>query len=238
MNRTICWMMGILLCIFLGFQGAWAQEADNGEIELVIEEPAAEGSSREVILESADRIKYDSLRDLFEAFGNVRAIQGKNLIETQEMEYDLEANTGLFRGGVVVTRDDTVIRSLTMEGDFDQERYLFLGGAELAKEREEDEGTSTIFWKAETITFDGNTEEAWSEEAADITWKDVRIQAQRVYYYPENQETGEPERMILEEEVIILEKEREIVAGSAVYYLEDERLEADDIIRARFIINN
>ncbi|HSV31157.1 MAG TPA: hypothetical protein VLH40_03930 [Atribacteraceae bacterium] len=238
MRKKSFWTVAVVLISLLMSSFLGAQEAENGTAEVFVGEPDAGETVREVVLERAERVRYDSLKNIFEALGNVRAIQGQNLIETQEMEYNLETNTGVFRGGVVVTREATVIRSETMDGDFDAELYLFQGGVELTKERQEEEGTSTIFWKAQEISFDGNTEEAWSEGAAEITWKEVNISAQRVHYFPADEGAGTLERMAFEGEVIITEQEREILAERAVYYLADEVLEAENIIRARFIIED
>ncbi len=237
MRQFIRVMAGAVALCILFLAPAFAQEAEEEEVVIVIEEEA-EGERREVILESAERIRYDSQQEKFEAFGNVTAIQGKNHIITQEMDYDLQANTGIFLGGVTVTREDTIILAREMEGDFDGEIYLFREDVELQKEREEDEGTSTIFWRTALLHFQGDTEEAWSEDHSDIEWKDITISAAQVRYYPGNEETAEEERMEMSGDILILEKDREIRAGTAVYYLDSEILEAENIISARFIIGD
>lgn len=137
----------------------------------------------------------------------------------------------------MVTRDKTEIRSSFMEGDFDAEIYFFKEGVELKKEREEKEGeASFIFWKAPLLYYNGNTEEAWSEDGAEIEWKETRIKADQAHYYPEKEESGEKERIVLEGKVLISEKDREMEVTKAVYYLDTEVLEAEGITRARFLI--
>ncbi len=62
--------------------------------------------------------------------------RGANRIQCQELTFNLKNNKGSFKGEVIVTRDETEIRSSFMEGDFDA-NYLFKEGVE--KERKEEE---------------------------------------------------------------------------------------------------
>ncbi|MCX6091015.1 MAG: LPS export ABC transporter periplasmic protein LptC [Candidatus Atribacteria bacterium] len=191
---------------------------------------------KEVLLEKADKIKYDSQNEQFVASGNVIAVQGKNRIQCQDLSFSLKDNQGTFTGGVAVARDKTTIRSTSMDGDFDQDRYTFDGEVELKKERQEKEGTSTILWKAQKLAYNGNTEEAQSEEGVEITWKQTTIKAQKASYFPKDEARNQLERIELDGQVFITEKEREIEVNRAVYYLDTETLEAETIIRARFIL--
>lgn len=210
----------LLLCIpFLLFFCVAVALAQEGE------------EKKEVFLESAEKISYDSKNEVFTASGNVVIIQGENRIECQELTFDLKANRGSFRGGVRVTRGKTEIRALAMEGDFDAELYVFSGSVELLKTREKEGETSVILWKAENLSYNGKNEEAWSEGKVEITWKEVSLRADRAHYFPEAEE-----RVVLEGNVVITEKEREIEVAKAVYILDTETLEAEGITRARFVI--
>lgn len=209
-----------IFLIFMTFACAWGQE----------------GEKKEVLLESAEKITYDSKNETFNASGNVVIIQGKNRIECGELSFDLKENRGSFQGGVRVTRDKSEIRSLTMEGDFDAELYTFGGGVELRKEREEDGETSVILWKTQTLSYNGKNEEAWSEGKVEIIWKEVVLRADRAHYFPKDEAKNEEERMLLEGNVFITEKEREIQVAKAIYFLDTETLEAEGIIRAKFLI--
>ncbi len=202
---------------------------------LCVASALAEGE-KEVFLESAEKISYDSKNEVFTASGNVVVVQGENRIECQELVFDLKHNQGSFRGGVRVTRGKTEIRALAMEGDFDAELYLFSGGVELRKTREKDGETSVILWKAETLSYSGKNEEAWSEGKVEITWKEVVLRADRAHYFPRDEARNEEERVVLEGNVAITEKEREIEVAKAVYFLDTETLEAEGITRARFLI--
>lgn len=191
---------------------------------------------KEVFLESAEKISYDSKNETFTASGNVVVVQGENRIECQELSFDLKRNRGSFRGGVRVTRGKTEIHALAMEGDFDAELYVFSGDVELRKTREKDGETSVILWKAATLSYNGGNEEAWSEGRVEITWKEVVLQADRAHYFPKNEAKNEEERVVLEGNVVITEKEREIAVAKAVYFLDTETLEAEGITKARFVI--
>lgn len=234
MRKIIIWEVLLLASFLLFLPCSFAQEVQTNE--------AAQGAqeaqdNKEVILEKAEKIRYDSAGEIFVASGRVIAIQGENRIQCQELTFNLKDNQGIFKGEVVVARGKTEIRSSLMEGDFDAEIYLFKEGVELKKEREEEEGeTSFIFWKAPLLYYNGNTEEAWSEEGAEIEWKETKIKADQAHYYPENGEGGEKERIVLEGKVFITEKDREMEVTKAVYYLDTEVLEAEGITRARFLI--
>ncbi|MGQ9623382.1 MAG: LptA/OstA family protein [Candidatus Caldatribacteriaceae bacterium] len=191
---------------------------------------------KEVFLESAERITYDSKNEVFNASGNVVVVQGKNRIECGELAFNLKENQGSFQKGVKVTREKTEIRALSMEGDFDREVYTFQGEVELKKEREEKGEVSTILWKTASLSYDGTSEEAWSEGQAEITWKEIRLLADRVHYFPKDETKGEKERIVLEGNVFITEEDREMQVAKAVYFLDDEILEAEGITRARFLI--
>lgn len=196
----------------------------------------AQEKPREVFLERAEKISYDSKNEVFTASGNVIIVQGENRIECQDLTFDLKQNRGTFRGGVRVTRGETEIRALTMEGDFDAELYAFSGGVELRKTREKNGETSVILWKAEALSYNGKNEEAWSEGRVVIAWKEVLLQANRAHYFPKDEARNEEERVVLEGNVVITEKEREIEVARAVYFLDTEVLEAEGITRARFVI--
>lgn len=219
-------MKKILLCLlaFLLVPSVWAfgEEKSPG--------------TKEVILERAEKITYDSKNEAFNASGNVVVIQGENRIECGELSFSLRENRGSFRGGVRVTRGKTEIRALTMEGDFDRELYTFQGDVELRKERESEGEASVILWKAEALFYNGKNEEAWSEGGVEITWKEVLLRADRAHYFPRDEAEGEGERVVLEGNVVITEKEREIQVAQAVYFLDTETLEASGITRARFVI--
>lgn len=191
---------------------------------------------KEVFLESAERITYDSKNEVFNASGNVVVVQGKNRIECGELAFNLRDNRGSFQKGVRVTREKTEIRALSMEGDFDREVYTFQGEVELRKEREEEGEVSTILWKTASLSYDGTSEEAWSESKAEITWKEVHLVADQVHYFPKDEDKGEKERIVLEGNVFITEKDREMQVLKAVYFLDTETLEAEGITRARFLI--
>ncbi|MCX7668098.1 MAG: hypothetical protein N2Z84_04105, partial [Atribacterota bacterium] len=77
---------------------------------------AQEGTptTKEVLLERADRIKYDSKGETFVASGQVVAIQGENRIQCEELFFNLKENQGDFKGQVVVTRGKTEIRAQNM----------------------------------------------------------------------------------------------------------------------------
>jgi len=228
LRKITIWGALVLASFLLFLPCSFAQETQSTQ------EPK---SSKEVILEKAEKIRYDSAGETFVASGGVVAIQGENRIQCQELTFDLKNNKGSFKGEVIVTRGKTEIRSSFMEGDFDAEIYLFKEGVKLKKEREEKEGeTSFIFWEAPLLYYNGNTEEAWSEEGAEIEWKETRIKADQAHYYPEKEESGEKERIVLEGKVLITEKDREMEIAKAVYYLDTEVLEAEGITRARFLI--
>ncbi len=223
----------ILVVLFLLLVG---QSLDAQEPTVTPEENTPE--KKEVLLESADRITYDSKGETFVAIGQVIAVQGKNRIHCQELNFNLKNNTGVFEGNVSVTRDKTEIIATSMEGDFDEELYLFTGDVILNKEREEENGTSTIIWKAPALTFNGETEEAWSENGSEIAWKETTIKTDKAVYFPKNEEKNQLERIEMEGEIFITEKERELQVGKAVYYLDSETLEAEKIIKAKFIIGD
>lgn len=190
--------------------------------------------TKEVLLERADRVKYDSKGETFVASGQVVAIQGENRIQCEELFFNLKENQGDFKGQVVVTRGKTEIRAQNMNGDFDTEIYQFKDQVELKKEREEEKGTSLIFWKAVALFYNGKNEEAWSEGGVEITWKEITIKADKVHYFPKSE--GQEERMILEGKVVITEKDRELEVTRATYYLDSETLDAEGIIRGKFLI--
>jgi len=223
----------ILVVLFLLLVG---QSLDAQEPTVTPEENTPE--KKEVLLESADRITYDSKGETFVAIGQVIAVQGKNRIHCQELNFNLKNNTGVFEGNVSVTRDKTEIIATSMEGDFDEELYLFTGDVILNKEREEENGTSTIIWKAPALTFNGETEEAWSENGSEIAWKETTIKTDKAVYFPKDEEKNQLERIEMEGEIFITEKERELQVGKAVYYLDAETLEAEKIIKAKFIIGD
>jgi len=223
----------ILVVLFLLLVG---QSLDAQEPTVTPEENTPE--KKEVLLESADRITYDSKGETFVAIGQVIAVQGKNRIHCQELNFNLKNNTGVFEGNVSVTRDKTEIIATSMEGDFDEELYLFTGDVILNKEREEENGTSTIIWKAPALTFNGETEEAWSENGSEIAWKETTIKTDKAVYFPKDEEKNQLERIEMEGEIFITEKERELQVGKAVYYLDSETLEAEKIIKAKFIIGD
>lgn len=230
MKKQFIHLIFIALMVITVFQGANAQEPTAT--------PENTPKKKEVILESADKIKYDSKGETFIATGQVTAIQGKNRIKCQELNFNLKDNKGTFSGSVIITRDKTEITATTMEGDFDQELYGFTGDVVLKKERVEDSGTSTLIWKAPSLTFNGNTEEARSESSSDITWKETTIKADKAAYFPKDDAKSQLERIELEGQIFITEKEREIQVGKAVYYLDTETLEAEKIIKAKFIIGD
>ncbi|MDI3531172.1 MAG: hypothetical protein PWP60_1021 [Candidatus Atribacteria bacterium] len=217
---TAFWIIWVLCLAFLGAT-AFAQEET--------------GQKREVLLERADKIQYDSQKETFLAQGNVVAVEGQNRITCQELVFNLQENTGIFSGQVVVTREKTVIQASRMEGDFDEEIYLFSGEVLLKKERSNEE-TTYIIWKASQLSFNGETEEAWSENGAEITWKEISLKADKVFYYPEDEATQQEERIVLEGNVLITEKEREIQVEKATYYLDSEVLDAEGVIKATFVI--
>jgi len=223
----------ILVVLFLLLVG---QSLDAQEPTVTPEENTPE--KKEVLLETADRITYDSKGETFVAIGQVIAVQGKNRIHCQELNFNLKNNTGVFEGNVSVTRDKTEIIATLMEGDFDEELYLFTGDVILNKEREEENGTSTIIWKAPALTFNGETEEAWSENGSEIAWKETTIKTDKAVYFPKDEEKNQLERIEMEGEIFITEKERELQVGKAVYYLDSETLEAEKIIKAKFIIGD
>ena len=234
MRKIVIWEVLLLASFLLFLPCSFAQEAQTNEVTQGAQETQ---DNKEVILEQAEKIRYDSAGETFVASGGVIAVQGENHIQCQELTFNLKDNKGVFKGEVIVTRGKTEIRSSLMEGDFDAEIYLFKEGVELKKEREEEEGeTSFIFWKAPLLYYNGNTEEAWSEEGAEIEWKETKIKADRAHYYPEKEESGEKERIVLEGKVFITEKDREMEVTKAVYYLDTEVLEAEGITRARFLI--
>ena len=173
----------IFVAFFLLLVG---QSLDAQEPTITPEENTPE--KKEVLLESADKITYDSKGETFVAIGQVIAIQGKNRIQCQELNFNLKDNTGVFEGNVTVTRDQTEIIATSMEGDFDEELYQFSGDVILKKEREEETGTSTIIWKAPTLTYNGETEEARSENGSDIVWKETTIKTDRAVYFPKDDE--------------------------------------------------
>jgi lipopolysaccharide assembly outer membrane protein LptD (OstA) len=223
----------IFVAFFLLLVG---QSLDAQEPTITPEENTPE--KKEVLLESADKITYDSKGETFVAIGQVIAIQGKNRIQCQELNFNLKDNTGVFEGNVTVTRDQTEIIATSMEGDFDEELYQFSGDVILKKEREEETGTSTIIWKAPTLTYNGETEEARSENGSDIVWKETTIKTDRAVYFPKDDEKNQLERIEMEGEILITEKERELQVGKAVYYLDSETLEAEKIIKAKFILGD
>lgn len=190
---------------------------------------------REVFLEAADKIQYDSQKEIFLAQGNVVAVEGQNRIVCQELTFNLKENKGTFSGQVMVSRGKTLIQASQLQGDFDAELYLFIGEVLLKKERSNGE-TTYIIWKAPQLSFNGKTEEAWSESGAEITWKDINLKADQVFYYPKDEATQQEERIVLEGNVLITEKEREIQAKKAVYYLDSEILEAEGVAKATFIL--
>ncbi len=191
-------------------------------------------TTKEVLLERADKIKYDSKGETFVASGQVVAIQGENRIQCEELFFNLKENQGDFKGQVVVTRGKTEIRAQSMSGDFDTEIYQFKDQVELKKEREEEEGTSLILWKASVLSYNGKSEEAWSEGGVEISWKEIRIKADKVHYFPKGE--GQEERMFLEGQVLITEKNRELEVQRATYYLDSETLDAEGITRGKFLI--
>ena len=193
---------------------------------------------KEVLLESADKITYDSKGETFVAIGQVIAVQGKNRIQCQELKFNLKDNTGVFGGNVNVTRDKTVISATSMEGNFDEESYVFSGDVVLKKEREEENGTSTIIWRTSSLSYNGETEEARSENGSEIIWKETTIKTDKAVYFPEDKEKNQLERIEMEGEILITEKERELQVGKAVYYLDTETLEAEKIIKAKFILKD
>jgi len=230
LKKSLVLIIVLATMFFLVFQSANAQEPTPT--------PEVTSEKKEVLLESADHITYSSQDEKFIARGNVTAIQGKNRILCQELNFDLENNQGVFGGNVTITRDKTEITSATMEGDFDQELYQFSGDVILKKEREEDSGTSTIIWKAPSLSFNGETEEAKSESGCEIVWKETTIKADKASYFPEDDEKNQLERIELEGQIFITENERELQVGKAVYYLDSETLEAENIIKAKFIIED
>ncbi|MFY9302250.1 LptA/OstA family protein [Candidatus Sordicultor fermentans] len=239
MRKILTWGVLIFVPFLFFLPCSFAQEAQNDQpmVQDVQETPQEARTDKEVILEKAEKIRYDSAGETFVATGGVVAVQGANRIQCQELTFNLKNNKGSFKGEVIVTRDETEIRSSFMEGDFDAEIYLFKEGVELKKERKEEGGeTSFIFWKAPLLYYNGNTEEAWGEEGAEIEWKETKIKADQAHYYPEKEETGEEERIVLEGNVLITEKDREMEVAKAVYYLDTEVLEAEGISHARFLI--
>lgn len=196
----------------------------------------AQEGPKEVFLERAEKISYDAKNEVFTASGNVVVVQGENRIECQELVFDLKENRGSFRGDVRVTRGKTEIRALTMEGDFDAEIYTFAGGVELQKIREKDGETSVILWKAATLSYNGKNEEAWSEGGVEITWKEIVLRADKAHYFPRDEAQKQEERVVLEGNVAVTEKEREIAMARAVYFLDTETLEAEGVTRAKFVI--
>jgi len=230
LKKHIHLLIFIILLIFIAYQSVWAQEPTAT--------PEKTSEKKEVLLESADKIKYDSKGETFLATGQVIAIQGKNRIQCQELNFNLKDNKGTFSGNVMITRDKTEITATSMEGDFDQELYVFTGDVVLKKEREEKEGTSTILWKAPTLTYNGNTDEARSENGTNITWKETTIKADKAAYFPKDEAKGQLERIELDGQILITEKERELQVAKAVYYLDTETLEAETIIKAKFIIRD
>lgn len=191
-------------------------------------------TKKEVLLERADRIRYDSRGETFTASGQVVAIQGENRIQCEELFFNLRENRGTFRGQVVVTRGKTEIRAHNMEGDFDRETYQFQDGVELRKERQEEEGVSFIVWKAPSLFYNGDNEEAWSEGGVEIHWKELTIRADKAHYFPRS--GNQEERMVLEGQVLITEKNRELQVAKATYYLDSETLDAEGIARGKFLI--
>ena len=223
----------ILVALILLFVG---QSLGAQEPTITPEEKTPE--KKEVLLESADRITYDSKKETFIASGQVIAVQGKNRIQCQELNFNLKDNTGVFEGNVTISRDKTIISATKMEGDFDEELYQFSGDVILQKEREEENGTSTIIWKAPTLIFNGETEEARSENGSEIVWKETTIKTNKAVYFPKDEEKKQLERIEMEGETLITEKERELQVGKAVYYLDSETLEAEKIIKAKFILKD
>jgi len=238
LRKILTWGVLIFASFLLFLPGSFAQETQNDQPVQDVQETQQEiPSDKEVILEKAEKIRYDSAGEIFVATGGVVVIQGENRIQCQELTFNLKDNKGSFKGEIVVTRNDTEIRSSLMEGDFDAEIYLFKEGVKLKKERQEEgEEVSFIFWRASLLHYNGETEEAWSEEGVEIEWKETKIKADRAHYYPGKEGTGEEERIILEGNVFITEKDREIEVAKAIYYLDTEVLEAEGIIHARFII--
>lgn len=233
MKKNVILIIG---SIFLVLLLSWTVAAQEEPEVNSADEELANGDNKEVVLEQADSIRYDAQNEVFIAQGGVVAIEGKSRIECEKLEFNLKENTGVFQEKVVVRRDKTEINSQIMRGDFDQDLYFFEGEVILRKEREEEDGTSTIVWSAPSLTFEADTERAWSEGGVEIAWKDTSIQAQKAFYYPEDEESGEPEKIVLAGKTLISEADREIEAEGATYYLDSEVLEAEKVIRATFQI--
>lgn len=233
MKKNVILIIG---SIFLVLLLSWTVAAQEEPEVNSADEELANGDNKEVVLEQADSIRYDAQNEVFIAQGGVVAIEGKSRIECEKLEFNLKENTGVFQEKVVVRRDKTEINSQIMRGDFDQDLYFFEGEVILRKEREEEDGTSTIVWLAPSLTFEADTEKAWSEGGVEIAWKDTSIQAQKAFYYPEDEESGEPEKIVLAGKTLISEADREIEAEGATYYLDSEVLEAEKVIRATFQI--
>jgi lipopolysaccharide export system protein LptA len=68
----------------------------------------------------------------------------------------------------------------------------------------------------------------------EISWKEIRIKADKVHYFPKSE--GQEERMLLEGQVLITEKNRELEVAKAMYYLDSETLDAEGITRGKFLI--
>jgi len=115
---------------------------------------------------------------------------------------------------------------------------VFSGDVVLKKEREEENGTSTIIWRTSSLSYNGETEEARSENGSEIIWKETTIKTDKAVYFPEDKEKNQLERIEMEGEILITEKERELQVGKAVYYLDTETLEAEKIIKAKFILKD
>ena len=98
MRKILTWGVLIFVPFLFFLPCSFAQEAQNDQpmVQDVQETPQEARTDKEVILEKAEKIRYDSAGETFVATGGVVAVQGANRIQCQELTFNLKNNKGSF----------------------------------------------------------------------------------------------------------------------------------------------
>lgn len=171
---------------------------------------------------TSDKVVYDKNMDKMIFTGNVQITQEDILLTALEAEFDVEKKIGQIKGNIKMVQTDISITGDALEAYLNEKRYIFSDQVRLIQERkDEEEKEDNIVWNCNHLEIFTDTRNLTATEDVQILKNDYVITADKAIYNDEEEKIDLIGKVRIEEE-----GGRWINADNAVFYIENEKLEA------------
>ena len=232
---TILLIIFIIALVVISMPSAQQEQEQEQEQTEMTATPTEEVEQEESVVEiTADQVNYDKEIDQMIFVGNVIIIQEDSTLNAGRASFNVDTKVGQISENVSLVQEDITITGNSLEAYLNDKRYIFENQVELIQEREDNNGEpDNVIWLCQKLDIFTDTKNMTASGEVEISTQDYTIFAQEAVYNDAEDKISLSGQVRIEE----VENDRQISGNSAVFFVDDDKLEVTGNVRSSITLD-